>query len=145
MDIYDRGLRNLSVLQGVERLVFMLQDFDNLMEMESWDHFFRHECHFIWYSEMKEWLRTIGAQESLVVLDNHEAHLKARGVELSPSEIETFLNSQDEAYMRACPDWRRQYCELRGVRWAKASAFLESQGLKLLMVEPGTAPKRGGE
>jgi hypothetical protein len=133
MEIYDKGLRDFASLRGAERLVFMLQDFDNLMEMEGWDHFFRYKDYFIWYSEMKDWLRKIGAHESLAVLNDYESHLEARGVTLSPREIESFLNSQDDAYLGSCPDWRNQYCHLRGSRWARASAYLESQGLDLRM------------
>ena len=91
MEIYDKGLRDLASLQGAERLVFMLQDFDNVMEMEGWDHFFLYEHYFIWYSEMKEWLRKIRDKQSLAVLNDYENHLNARGVTLSPSEIERFL------------------------------------------------------
>ena len=34
-DIYRQGFADLSCLQGAERLIFMLQDFDNMMEMEG--------------------------------------------------------------------------------------------------------------
>ncbi len=131
MDIYLRGLRDLSCLHGVERLVFLLQDFDTLMEMEGWDHFILHDNHFNSYSEMKEWLRTIGCHTSLSVLDDYEAHLSAHGVPLTPRDIGIFLNSHDQAYFDVCPRWREQYGELRGDRWAKAVAYLETQGLRL--------------
>jgi hypothetical protein len=136
MDIYERGLRDLSCLQGPVRLVFMLHDFDNLMEMEGWDYFFLYEHHFFWYSEMKDWLRTIGDKTSLAVLQDFESHVRAHGVALVPSEFESFLNAGGDAYLRTCPDWRTQYCELRPARWAQASAYLEGQGLKLLTAEP---------
>src|SRR5271166_6358426 len=144
MDIYERGLRDLSSLKGRERLVFMLQDFDNLMEMEGWEHFFLYECHFAWYSEMKEWLSTIGDRASLAVLGEFETHLQGRGVPLSPSAFESFLNSGGDAYLRAYPDWRSKYCELRGTRWARASAYLESQDQTLNTAGPGAAPDSGG-
>lgn len=144
MDVYERGLRDLSSLQGAERLVFMLQDFDNLMEMEGWVHFFIYENDFIWYFEMKEWLQIIGDRASLAVLEDFEAQLKAHGVPLSPSEFEGFLSSGGDVYLRACPDWEAQYCELRSTRWARASAYLESQGLILHTAESGSTPDRGG-
>jgi hypothetical protein len=133
MDIYERGLRDLSSLRGEERLVFMFQDFDNLMEMEGWDHFFTYEHHFIWYAEMTESLRKIGDEASLCVLENYENHLKARGVGMSPGEIRTFLNSTADDYLAACPDWCGQYCELREDRWTKANTYFRNQGVELLM------------
>jgi hypothetical protein len=137
MDIYDRGLRDLSCLQGPDRLVFMLHDFDNLMEMEGWDHFFLYEHHFFWYSEMKDWLRTIGDKASLAVLQDFESHVRVHGVALVPPEFESFLNAGGDAYLRTGPDWRMQYCELRPARWAQASAYLEGQGLRLLTASIG--------
>jgi len=137
--IYEKGLADLSELDGVERLVFMLQDFDNLMDMEGWDHFFLHESHFAWYPEMKDWLHTIGDTASLAVLTDYEAYLKERLVRLSPSEIERFLSFQDNASMNAAPDWRHQYSELKAARWAKALAYLESQDVGLSTAE-GSAP-----
>jgi hypothetical protein len=132
MEIYDRGLRDLASLQGAERLLFMLQDFDNLMEMEGWEHFFLYEHHFIWYAEMKEWLHTIGENSSLAVLQNYESYLKARGVALSPSAIEN-SDARGEAHSLACNDLCNRYCELRSVRWARAAAHLESQGVRIEM------------
>src|ERR1700722_11029429 len=96
-EIYDRGLRDLSCLRGAERLLFMLQDFDNLMEMEGWDHFFLSDSHLLWYSEMKTWLGAIDDAASSAVLGDYEGYLKARGVALSPREIANFLNSEDDA------------------------------------------------
>src|SRR5690606_41187886 len=89
-DIYQRGLDDLDSLEGPERLVFMLQDFDNMMEMEGWDHSFMNENHFRWYPEMKDWLKTIGDEASLAVLEDYESHLQARGVRLDPDEIQDF-------------------------------------------------------
>jgi hypothetical protein len=139
IDIYDRGLRDFSSLQGAERLVFMLQDFDNLMEMEGWDHFFLYEHHFIWYCEMKEWLHLIGDRASLTVLEDYERHLTRYGVPFSPVGIQNFLNTQDNVYLCECPDWRGQYCELRRDRWAKAMAFFKCHHLEVLVAEPGSA------
>lgn len=141
--IYDRGLADLNNLAGPERLVFMLQDFDNLMEMEGWDHFFLYEHHLAWYAEMKEWLRQIGDEASLAVLSDYESHVSSEGFELSPAGIEALLRSKDNEYYRSCPDWCGQYCALREDRWARASAFLTSHGLALQMAEPG-APADGG-
>jgi hypothetical protein len=129
--IYDRGVKDLASLAGAERLIFMLQDFDILIEMEGWDHFFLHEHHFIWYSEMREWLRIIGDFASLAVLDSYETHLKTNGVALSPIEIERLLNTQDNSSLQCCVDWGGQYCDLKEFRWAKASAYLEGQGLRM--------------
>jgi hypothetical protein len=130
-EIYERGLQDLARLVGAERLVFMLQDFDNLMEMEGWDHFFLYDHHFIWYPEMKDWLRAIGDVASLAVLDNYESHLKRNGVPISSEKIRLFLSAQDDSYLEDCPDWCEQYCELRTVRWAKVSEYLESHGQQL--------------
>jgi hypothetical protein len=120
--------------------VFMLQDFDNLMEMEGWDHYFLYEHHFVWYSEMKDWLRRIGDEASLAILSDYEAHVRSRGFEFSPAGVEDFLTSTDETCF---PDWRDQYCDLRASRWAKASAYLERQGLTLEGAEPGDSPGEG--
>jgi hypothetical protein len=137
LDIYDRGIHDLSCLQGVERLVFMLMDFDYLMDMESWDHFFIHEWHFIQYAEMKDWLRTIGDEASLAVLEDYEAFLKSHGVAVSSREIESFWNSHEydahvDAYLPAgALYWEHPYRDLSPVRWAKATAYLEARGLRL--------------
>jgi len=144
MAIYDRGLAELDSLSGAERFVFMLQDFDNLMEMEGWDHFFLYEHHFAWYSEMKDWLRRIGDESSLAVLSNYESHVSSNGFEVSPSGIEALLKAKDENYYRTCPDWCGRYCDLREARWARASAFFMSQGLALQTGEP-VAEAGGGE
>ena len=131
IEIYARGLRNLELLEGPERLVFLLQEFDILMDMEGWYHFFLYEHHFKLYSEMKDWLSTIDDRQSLVVLGDFEARLKSRGVPLESAEIETFFDSQDD-YFRACPDWCEQYTACRAGRWQKAIAYLETAGLRLL-------------
>ena len=135
MTIYDRGLAGLDSLVGVERLIFMLQDFDNLMEMEGWDHFFLYEHHFVWYAEMKEWLRTIRETASLAVLGDYEGHVISKGFEFSPTGIDGLLRSKDEPYYRNCPNWCDQYCAFRASRWANASAYVESQGLMLQTAE----------
>jgi hypothetical protein len=106
-------------------------NFDNLMEMEGWDHFFLYERDFALYPEMKAWLRTIGDAESLRILEDFESHLKSRGVPLSPKEIERFLNQQDNLYLQSCPDWEKQYIELRKQRWERVLGYLEKQGLSL--------------
>jgi hypothetical protein len=141
---YDRGLSDLDSLVGAERLVFMLQDFDNLMEMEGWDHYFLHKHHFAWYGEMKRWLHQIGAEGSLAVLNNYESHVRSKGFEVSPSDIESLLTSEDELDHRSCPDWRDQYCALREDRWEKAIAFLRDQGIILQSASPGSAHDRDG-
>ncbi len=84
-EVFERGLRDASSLKRTERLVFILQEFDILMEMEGWDHFFLCDHHFAWYSEMKEWLHMIGDAGSLAVLEDYEAHLEARGIPLGGS------------------------------------------------------------
>ena len=132
MEIYYRGLRDLTFLQSAERLLFMLQDFDNLMEMEGWEHFFRYQHHFIWYAEMKEWLHTIGENFSLAVLQDYESYLKVNGVELSPEAIAN-SDAMGEAHSLACNDLCNRYCELRSVRWAKAMVHLENQGIRIQM------------
>ena len=133
--VYDRGLADLSSLQGVERVIFMLQDFDNLMEMEGWDHFFLYENHFRWYGEFKEWLFLLGDSASLSVLKDYENYLKAHNVGLCPREIENFLSSLEEAELSGQVDWREQFCALRADRWARATAFLRSRGVALLVFE----------
>jgi len=134
LEIYDRGLQDLSVLQGPDRLVFMLQDFDNLMEMEGWDHFFRYEHHFAWYGEMKEWLHLIAERESLAVLESFETYLDGRGVPLLPDSMESPTSTNDPDYESKCVQWCSLYSEGRGRRWARAAAYLRSQGVELLGV-----------
>jgi len=132
--IYDRGLAGLDRLVGPERLVFMLQDFDNLMEMEGWNHFFLCEHHFAWYVEMKQWLERIAAVSSLAVLGHYENHLTREGFELSPTGVQQLLktkDAEDPEYHRNCVDWCGQYCAFRDDRWTKATAYLNSQGLAL--------------
>jgi hypothetical protein len=139
LTVYDKGLEGLDRLAGVERLVFMLQDFDNLMEMEGWDHFFLYEHHFAWYAEMKDWLRGIGAAASLAILEDFEAHVRSQGFEVSPTGIESLVRSREEGYDQLCPDWCGQYCALREDRWSKATALLSSQGVALQTAEPFAA------
>lgn len=131
VDIFHRGNENLSSLHGAERLVFMLQDFDLLMEMEGWDHFFIYDHYFAWYSEFKEWLNTIDDRRSLAVLEDYERHLVDRGISLLPEAIDEFLSLQDDAYLNSCPDWREQFLELTKYRWARARAYLRGEGLEL--------------
>jgi hypothetical protein len=138
--VYDKGLASLARLVGVERLVFMLQDFDNLMEMEGWDHFFVYEHHFAWYAEMKEWLGQIGASTSLAVLDDYESHVRSMGFEVLPAGIEALMRSRNEASYQGCPDWCARYCALREDRWMRATAFLSSQGVSLQTTEPSAGP-----
>ena len=130
IEIYDRGLGNLASLQGAERFIFMLLDFDNLMEMEGWDHFYLYDHHFAWYGEMKEWLLRIGDDESLAVLYDYESYLNAHGIKVSPSAINEF-DYDSEAYSLACNQWRDRYCELRELRWSKTIAYLELQGIQV--------------
>jgi hypothetical protein len=129
LDIYDRGLANLASLEGVERYVFFLMDFDNLMEMEGWDHFFLHEHHFAWYAEMKEWLRKAEDQAALTVLADFEGWLHEHGLGLPPDEDEYW--TVEEAARDSVPDWCQQYCDLREARWARAIAYFERCGAKL--------------
>lgn len=130
--IYKRGLADLDSLDGVERWLFMLQDFDNLMEMEGWDHFFLYEDHFSWYAEMKEWLRQVGDEASLAVLGDYESHVLARGFDVSPAGIEAWLHAEEEA-LSGHPDWRDQYCALREARWERGVAYLAGQGFAVKM------------
>ena len=131
LSIYDRGLDDLSLLHGYERLVFMLQDFDNLMEMEGWEHFFLYESHFAWYGEMKQWLQAIGDEASLAVLSDFERHLAARGVELAPTALEASFETQPKHDSREEPDWCDRYSALREERWAQAVDYLQSQGVRI--------------
>jgi hypothetical protein len=140
MEIYDRGLLGLSSLDGAERLIYMLQDFDNLMEMEGWDHFFLHEHYLARYSEMKGWLQQIRAEASLTVLNDYESHVRSMGFEVSPGGVEALLMSRDEAYYRSCPDWCGRYRALRDDRWTKTTEFLRSQGIALQAAEPDARP-----
>jgi hypothetical protein len=141
--IYDRGLADLASLDGVERLLFMLQDFDNLMEMEGWDHFFLYENHFAWYAEMKDWLRQIGDEASLTVLSDYESRIRAKGFEVSPTGIEAWLQAEHEADDPGDPDWCGQYCALREARWERALAHMAGQGFAVNMAEPGAAADGG--
>lgn len=132
--VYNKGLAGLDYLAGAERLVFMLQDFENLMEMEGWDHFYLYEHHFAWYAEMKDWLQQIGAVGSLAVLDSYEMHVQSQGFEVSPTGIEALLRSRGDQDL---PDWVGEYCALREDRWAKATALLASRGVVLEPAKPG--------
>lgn len=129
--VYNRGLADLDSLVGVERLVFMLQDFDNLMEMEGWDHYYLYEHHFAWYAEMKDWLRQIGDEASLDVLNDYEAHVQSKGFPVSPSGIEALLVSSDGVPYQSRPDWCGRYCAMREDRWARVAEFLSVQGMAL--------------
>jgi len=104
-------------------------DFDNLMEMEGWDHFFLHEHHFVWYAEMKEWLRQAGDEASLAVLADYEGWLREQGLGLPPDWDECF--AVVEALGDLIPDWRERYSELREARWVRAAAYFERCGAKL--------------
>jgi hypothetical protein len=143
--VYHRGLAGLDRLEGVERLVFMLQDFDNLMEMEGWGHFYLNEHHFAWYAEMKNWLHAIGAAESVALLDDYETHVRSKGFEVSPAGIEAMERSKDEAYSQSCPDWCGRYCALREDRWAKATALLMTHDVVLRTAEPLAAADSGAQ
>ena len=141
LEIYDRGLADLDRLQGPERLIFILQDFDNLMEMEGWVHFFLYEHHVAWYAEMKAWLSRIGAEASLDILNDHEGYVLSHDCDVSPAGMEALLQAADEdEYNERLCEWTDQYCAHREDRWAKAAAFLSNQGLELLVTESdGTA------
>jgi hypothetical protein len=131
IEINERGLQDKSTLNATEMALFILLEFDLLMEMEGWDHFFLYQHHFDGYEPMKSWLRKIGDEESLGFLADYESHLAQRGVSLVPRAIELFLNAQDDAYLNACPDWREQYVVLGERRWDKTSSYLERQGIAL--------------
>lgn len=131
--VYDRGLADLEKLVGVERLVFMLLDFDTLMIMEGWSHFFLHEHHFAWYAEMKDWLQQIGDHESLVILNEYESDVCSRGCEVSPEGIEELFLADDVDYYHRCADWCDRYSALDQARWAKAGDFLSLRGFELKM------------
>ncbi len=141
--IYERGLADIASLDGVERLLFMLQDFDNLMEMEGWDHFFLYDHHFAWYAEMKDWLRRIGDEASLAVLGDYESRVQANGFEVSPAGIEAWLQEEDEADEPGQPDWCGQYCTLRQARWERALAYVAGQGFAVNTADPSAAADGG--
>lgn len=127
-DIYDRGLNDLSSLQGPERLVYMLTDFDNFLEMEGWEGYFMSEANFGWYAEMKEWLRTIGDEKSLGVLKKYENYLKKHNVALTADAIAEFVEVSEDSIGA---DLQDSYDALRTDRWKKAKAYLKTQGLEI--------------
>lgn len=129
-EVYVRGLRDPDALRGPERLVFILQEFDILMEMEGWVHFFRYERHFSWYGEMKDWLRHIGDQESLAVLLAYESWMRERGFDTTPAAVERWLGRRDGVELPE-PDWIDAYTTIRARRWERAQAWLAEHGYGL--------------
>jgi len=129
-EVYDRGLRDPDALRGPERLVFILQEFDILMEMEGWVHFFLYERHFTWYDEMKDWLRRIGDEESLAVLLAYESWMRERGFDATPSAVERWLGTHGALEFRE-PDWVDEYTAIRERRWERARAHLAENGYLL--------------
>lgn len=129
-EVCDRGLRDPDALRGPERLVFILQEFDILMEMEGWVHFFLYERHFTWYDEMKDWLRHIGDEESLAVLLAYESWMRERGFDATPSAVERWLQKPGAVELRE-PDWVNEYTAMRERRWERARAHLAENGYLL--------------
>lgn len=130
-DVYHRGLRDPDKLRGPERLVFILQEFDILLEMEGWAHFFLYERHFAWYDEMKDWLLRIRDEESLAVLLAYESWMRERGFGVTPTAMETWVEIGASPDVPE-PDWADGYTAIREQRWERARAHLAECGHTLL-------------
>lgn len=129
-DVFQRGLKDWDSLSPHERLVFLLMEFEARMDMAGWDDFFTSP----WasgYPELRHGLARAGDGESLAVLDDYEAHLRAHGVLLNPASLASFLSRQDNEYFSHCRDWRADYTDLSPRRWSKVCDYLSSQGLSL--------------
>lgn len=128
--VYERGLRHPEALTAAERLVFLLMEFETLMNMEGWDDFFTSRwSHY--YPEMKQGLGAAGDTDSLEVLQDYERHLQERNVALEPRAIDSFLAAQDDEYFKKCRDWREDYGELSEKRWSKVRDYLGKLGFEL--------------
>lgn len=128
--VYKRGLRDPEGLTAAERLVFVLMEFETLMDMEGWDDFFTSKW-LRYYPELKRGLAAADDTESLAVLDDYEQHLKERNVALEADAIGAFLVAQSEEYFRGCRDWRDEYSRLSDRRWRKVTDHLRTLGLEL--------------
>jgi hypothetical protein len=128
--VFPRGLRDPEGLTVAERLVFILMEFEALMDMEGWDHFFTSTWSR-YYPELKRGLAAAGDLESLEVLEDYEQHLRERNVALEPGAIDAFIVAQSDDYFRECRDWRDDYSELSEQRWRKVREHLGTLGLEL--------------
>jgi hypothetical protein len=130
-EIFRRGHEDCVSLTPHERLVFLLLEFEGLMNMEGWDDFFTSRWSS-YYPELEQGLLLAGDNESLAVLQDYETHLKAHGTSLDPSVLDAFLEGQSRDYFANCRDWREAYTRLSDRRWSKIRSYLESHGLSLL-------------
>jgi hypothetical protein len=130
-EILNRGFGDFESLAPLERIVFVLLEFECLMEMEGWDDFFtsKWSCY---YPEMKRGLLLAGDLESLEVLQDYETHLIDHGVSLDPSSLDAFLCSQNTDYFTTCRDWNEDYSQLKDHRWRKIRDYLVLHNIALL-------------
>jgi hypothetical protein len=129
-EAYSRGQGEFASLTPDERLVFLLVQFETLMDMEGWDDFFTSKWS-PYYSELKQGLVLAGDRDSLEVFEDYEEHLRTRGVSLDPEALDAFLTAQNNAYFESCRDWRDDYTDLATQRWSKVSEYLRAHGITL--------------
>jgi hypothetical protein len=131
LDCYLKALKDINALTSEERQVFILMEFETLMIMEGWDHFFTYDWHLKFYPELKQTLQIIDDNDSLSVLNNYEQHLYEKGVPIEAKAIENFVFSQELSYFRNSPDWTKLYNEFAEERWNKMSKYLAKKGIIL--------------
>jgi hypothetical protein len=129
-EVLQRGLSDCESLSLLERLVFLLLEFEVLMDMEGWDDFFTSRWS-AYYPELKQGLVLAADEKSVEILDDYETHLKGHGVVLEPSALDKFLCSRENQYFVNCRDWRDDYAKLGSHRWSKVREFLRSHDVSL--------------
>lgn len=129
--VYERGLIKPESLSSLERLVFLLLDFQNVIDMEGWDHFFMDEERLALYPELKQWLSDVGDRTSLAILEDYERHLGKHGIALEPNSLQAFLSRQKKSYFRSSADWRDLYTQAEDQRWQKVREYLNKHAVQL--------------
>lgn len=130
--VYEKGLEDLTSLQTHERLIFVLLDFETLMDMEGWDHFFMYEHSLAHYPELKEWLLKIEDHASFAVLQKFEQCVNDPQALSSADAYERYCSSVSDTERINGPDWRKDYSNLSEQRWGKVAEFLKDRELVLV-------------
>lgn len=131
LDCYQKGLKNIDELTPEERQIYILMEFETLMDMEGWEHFFIYDWHLKFCSELKQTLQVIDDSDSLSFLNQYELHLHEKSIPLEAEAIENFVFSQSESYFVNSPDWRELYSQFTEERWNKMSRYLAKKGITL--------------
>ena len=93
--VYEAGLENPAGLDPQGYLVFVVQDFENYMEMEGWEGFFI-AGRLSDYARLKVLSRDIGDDESLAVPGDWETYLRERKIPLTEEGISDLLQAEPE-------------------------------------------------